>query len=149
MLDRITILISVSTSDEWLDDYPTQLRVIITEELRQWIIKMSKLVKKNDLDHVAKYNWEPEYLKEDENGNFIPYESGTENEKITVRDADFYWSGLIKHTDYRYSSDNIYLEELNKYFSYLTKPLEEMPKYLNDADETIKLIAKERMEKGE
>ena len=155
MLETITLTLTVDNNNEYLDDYPTHLKVTINKEFQQWISKMSKLVKRNYLCHIAKYDWTPDFFKGDINYEgdkevvtLIEYERGTEGEKIYVRDTDFFWKGLIKHTDAHYESDTVTIKQLNNYFKLLEKPLEEMPKYLNDEDEVIKDIAIKRMAEG-
>lgn len=153
MLDSITLTLPVNTLDDNIDNYPTHLTVTITEQLRQWIIKMSQLVKKNDLDYVAKVDWTPEYFKKDdpsdEDEPLSEYDGGTEGDRLIVRENDFFWAGVIKHTNVHIEGEITSIKDLNKYFRYFTKPLELMPKYLNDKDEVIRTIAKQRMEKGE
>jgi|WetSurMetagenome_2_1015567.scaffolds.fasta_scaffold19810_7 hypothetical protein len=148
MLDTITLTLPVRVLDDYISE-PTHLKVTIDEKLRQWIVKMSKVVKKHDLSYVAQLNYEPTYFNSNGDEPMVEYEEGTECESIIVRDDEFFWEGLIKNSDTRYESTAVPIKQLNKCFSCLTKPLEEMPKYINDEDEIIRFIAKDRMEKGE
>lgn len=149
MIETITLTLPVNITDEYLDDCPTYLKVVIDNKTRLWINKMARLIKKQDLDHLAKTDWSPDFLKGDDNDDsLIEYERGTECEKIFIRDTDFFWGGLVKHTSVHYESDTVTIKQLNNYFKLLEKPLEEMPKYLNDEDEVIKDIAIKRMAEG-
>jgi len=98
-----------------------------------------------DYDGAASYF---DRQDEDEPENITPYDGGTECDMIVVRKLGFYWKGYLKGTNIHIETDVLSMDDLNKLIRFYKKPIEEMPKHINDEDYSIKEIALRRM-KGE
>jgi hypothetical protein len=126
-------------------------RVNLTKERIAWIKKMERLVKRHDLAYVADYDGAALYFNrqdEDEPENITPYDGRTECDMIVVRKSGFYWKGCLKGTSIHFETDVLSMDDLNKLIRFYKKPIEEMPKHINDEDYSFKEIALRRM-KGE
>lgn len=147
----IPLELTVSVLNEYVDDLHLA-RVDLTEELIAWIRKMERIVKRNDIAYIADYECSPEYFHKDESEDpavITPYDGSLECEMIVVRKDNFFWKGIIKHTDVHFETDSFNLEDLDELIKfYREEPTEMLPKYMNDEDYSTREIALRRM-KGE
>jgi hypothetical protein len=140
----IPIETSVTIYDEW-HATPTHLRVDLTEELIAWIKKMVSVVKRNKIAYLADYECSPEYFDNDD-GELIPSGETLECVMIVVTDTEFYWKGVIKHTDIKFESGTISIKDLNKLIRFYKDPdIDILPKCINDEDYSVREIALRRM----
>jgi signal peptidase I len=153
MIDTIKITLPITVYNEHLDNTPTHLTVTLNEKDLIWINKMHEIVKEHDIYFIAagdKTSDYPSYIKIDEDDDTISkYDGGIECEKIYIKKTVFFWGGIIKYTDVSYESEAFSIDDLNMYFRFMKKPIIEMPKYINDEDEYLQEIAKQRMTQGE
>jgi hypothetical protein len=135
-------------------DTINRARIEIPDKLIEWLRKMRKIVIDNNIESIADYDASPEYFYVDDGEDPPEYkepEDRVECEKIIVRQNEFYWKGLIKHSDpaIHFETEIISfndLEDLIKF--YEEEPLKNMPKFINDDDYSKREIALHRM-KGE
>jgi hypothetical protein len=150
MVKTIPITLSVTVYNEYADEIPDSLTVNITEKLYQRILKISKILKRNDLDSTSEYNYEPEFFMESgDTEEVTPYEGGRECEMLVITDTSFYWKGVLKHTDIQYESELFSIKGLKELMKLYDRPLSDMAKLINDEDECTAAIAKLRLEAGE
>lgn len=124
-------------------------RVSLDEEKIAWIKRMSDLVKKEEVVHIADYDSSADFFVKDEDEEITPYKGSTECNMIIVRKEGFYWKGLLKHTSIQFETDMIYLDYLEDLIKfYKEEPIKNMPKFINDEDYSKRGIALHRM-KGE
>lgn len=131
-------------------DYPGYLVVEITRELINKMKPIAQFVKENDLRHAkGSYNF----------SDIIPtfydtvddLEENKESEHtirscaFIINDTDMYIEASMKYSGDTIECDSFrytYLEEL---LDISEMPIEHMGKYINDDDENIRNIAKERL----
>lgn len=149
MIKTLELECPVSTYDEFIEG-PKVLKITLNEKDLAWINKMARIVKRHELHTITSYNhiedYPHYYVTEDE--ELKEFDGGTECDQVVVTDTGVYWKGFVKHTEARYESDSFSIKKLNNYFKFMDRPIEDMPRYLNDEDEYIKQIAETRMNEG-
>lgn len=109
--------LSVSSSNDCVDS-PSLAVVIITPLLTQRIRHLSSAVKALDANSVNVWDGSPDWFTEedtlDENTD-TPTRNLARIECVllNVTREDFYWTGIIKHTDVRCSTDSVPISRLD------------------------------------
>ena len=114
------LIIAVSDSSDFLEvaDYAI---VELTADLIARIRKLSEAVRSLDVYKISEFNYHCDFMVAD-------YDADPENGKVTLKDfagrvecntlnvtdTGFYWSGLYKHTDVRWSTDTVPLTALDE-----------------------------------
>jgi len=146
----ITLILEESIYDDYIDAFNT-VKVELTEESILWILKMSRIVEKLKVANISDYFGASEYLYHDEYEDTYNEsdEYHVECEMINIRKNSFTFNCIIKNTNISCESETLNIDNLKKYYDFAKLPIEEMPKYINDEDRTIKEHAKKRLLKGE
>lgn len=149
---KVKIKRDVNVYDEYIDDTPDFAYVEIDEKFIDEIFRLHKVMKENKIDKIANYDYTPEYMLNeldengDETGNEIEAdEFRTECEMLNIIGNSIYWSFLVKHTNAQGEVTGFDIKTLKKYKEVMNMPVENLPTLINDEDEAIQSIAKERM----
>jgi hypothetical protein len=118
------LIIAVSDSSDFLEvaDYAI---VELTADVIARIRKLSEAVRSLDVYKISEFNYHCDFMVTD-------YDADPENGKVTLKefagrmecntlnvtDCNFYWSGLYKHTDVRWSTDTVPLTALDEEGDY-------------------------------
>jgi len=114
------LIIAVSDSSDYLEvaDYAV---VELSTDLIARIRKLSEAVRCLDVYKVSEFNYHCDFMVADydadpENGKVALKEfvGRMECNTLNVTDTGFYWSGLYKHTDVRWSTDTVPLTALDE-----------------------------------
>jgi len=115
-------ILKVRISNEFAEG-PEVAVVEIDDHLRSRVWQLASAVKSLNVYAIREFNGYPEFFMQDhEHEESViprPPEDGFEEmacrvECVTlnVTDSDFYWTGYVKHTDVRFETDSIPLEEI-------------------------------------
>jgi hypothetical protein len=114
------LIIAVSDSSDFLEvaDYAV---VELSAALIARIRKLSEAVRCLDVYKISEFNYHCDFMVADydadpENGNVAlkEFAGRMECNTLNVTDTGFYWSGLYKHTDVRWSTDTVPLTALDE-----------------------------------
>ena len=114
------LIITVSDSSDFLKvaDYAV---VELSADLIVRIRKLSEAVRSLDVYRISEFNYHCDFMVADydadpENGKVAlkEFEGRMECNTLNVTDTGFYWSGLYKHTDVRWSTDSVPLTALDE-----------------------------------
>lgn len=114
------LIITVSDSSDFLEvaDYAI---VELSADLIARIRKLSEAVRSLDVYRISEFNYHCDFMVADydadpENGKVAlkEFEGRMECNTLNVTDTGFYWSGLYKHTDVRWSTDTVPLTALDE-----------------------------------
>jgi hypothetical protein len=151
---KIKITEKVHSSDEWGNDSPTHISVVLDKKTITWIKNLAATVKKLKVYGIEDFNYLPTYMiadEEDENEdpiNLQEWDGATECCMIHVHKDSFRWDALIKHSSISLESESIDFKYLQKLIRIAEKPLSEMPKYIHHENIDIRDTAKMRLEEG-
>lgn len=114
------LIITVSDSSDFMEvaDYTV---VELSADLIARIRKLSEAVRSLDVYRISEFNYHCDFMVADydadpENGKVAlkEFEGRMECNTLNVTDTGFYWSGLYKHTDVRWSTDTVPLTALDE-----------------------------------
>lgn len=114
------LIITVSDSSDFMEvaDYAV---VELSANLIARIRKLSEAVRSLDVYKISEFNYHCDFMVADydadpENGKVAlkEFEGRMECNTLNVTDTGFYWSGLYKHTDVRWSTDTVPLTALDE-----------------------------------
>ena len=114
------LIITVSDSSDFLEvsDYAV---IELSADLIVRIRKLSEAVRSLDVYRISEFNYHCDFMVADydadpENGKVAlkEFEGRMECNTLNVTDTGFYWSGLYKHTDVRWSTDTVPLTALDE-----------------------------------
>ncbi len=114
------LIITVSDSSDFLEvaDYAV---VELSADLIARIRKLSEAVRSLDVYRISEFNYHCDFMVADydadpENGKVAlkEFEGRMECNTLNVTDTSFYWSGLYRHTDVRWSTDTVPLTALDE-----------------------------------
>jgi len=114
------LIITISDSSDFLHaaDYAV---IVLTAASIERIKKLSIVVRQMKAYRISEFNYEAEFMVADydtdpENGKVAlkEFEGRMECNTLNVTDTSFYWSGLYKHTDVRWSTDTVPLTALDE-----------------------------------
>lgn len=114
------LIITVSDSSDFMEvaDYAV---VELSADLIARIRKLSEAVRSLDVYKISEFNYHCDFMVADydadpENGKVAlkEFEGRMECNTLNVTDTGFYWSGLYKHTDVRWSTDTVPLTALDE-----------------------------------
>lgn len=127
------LILPVSDNSDFFEsaDYAV---IELTANMRARIRKLSKAVRNLGVSRVSEFNYAcvfmcADYDQEWDSGK-VPlkeYQKGTECNFLNVTDTGFYWSGLYRHTDVRWSTETVMLTDLDDADDYDER--EEYPIY--------------------
>lgn len=112
------LIITISDSSDFFPaaDYAV---IELTAASIERIKKLSIVVRQMNAYRISEFNYEAEFMVADydadpENGKVAmkEFEGRMECNTLNVTDTGFYWSGLYKHTDVRWSTDTVPLTAL-------------------------------------
>ena len=114
------LIITISDSSDFFPaaDYAV---IVLTAASIERIKKLSIVVRQMMAYRISEFNYEAEFMVADydadpENGKVAmkEFEGRMECNTLNVTDTGFYWSGLYKHTDVRWSTDTVPLTALDE-----------------------------------
>ena len=114
------LIITVSDSSDFMEvaDYAV---VELSADLIARIRKLAEAVRCLDVYKISEFNYHCDFMVADydadpENGKVAlkEFEGRMECNTLNVTDTGFYWSGLYKHTDVRWSTDTVPLTALDE-----------------------------------
>ncbi len=118
------LILPVSDNSDFFEsaDYAV---IELTADMRARIRKLSKAVRRLGVSRVSEFNYAcvlmcADYDQEWDSGK-VPlkdYLKGTECNFLNVTETGFYWSGLYRHTDVRWSTDTVPLTALGDAYDY-------------------------------
>jgi hypothetical protein len=112
------LIITISDSSDFFPaaDYAV---IVLTAASIERIKKLSIVVRQMKAYRISEFNYEAEFMVADydadpENGKVAlkEFDGRMECNTLNVTDTGFYWSGLYKHTDVRWSTDTVPLTAL-------------------------------------
>lgn len=112
------LILSVSDSSDFFEaaDYAV---IELSADMMARIRKLSEAVRTLGVYRVSEFDYFCVFMNADydqwESGK-VPlkeYQGRTECNLLNVTDSGFYWSGLYRHTDIRWSTDTVYLSDLD------------------------------------
>jgi hypothetical protein len=117
--DMLEKILDISISNEFATG-PDVAVVQICDGLAARIIKLAEAVKQLGVYKVSLFDYTPDYFvrdyeSEDENAYKEPEDPNScrvECVTLNVTDSDFFWSGILKHTDTRFETASVPLAEL-------------------------------------
>jgi len=115
----LEMVLDVSIYNEYATG-PEVAVVQIGDELAARIFKLAEAVRQLGVYKVSLFDYTPDYFvrdhESDDEGAYKepedPYECHVECVTLNVTDSDFFWSGILKHTDIRFETDSIPLTDL-------------------------------------
>ena len=114
------LIITVSDSSDFMEvsDYAV---IELSADLIVRIRKLSEAVRSLDVYKISEFNYHCDFMVADydadpENGKVAlkEFEGRMECNTLNVTDTGFYWSGLYKHTDVRWSTDTVPMTALDE-----------------------------------
>ena len=118
------LILPVSDNSDFFEgaDYAI---VELSADMIERIRKLSEAVRSLDVYRISEFNYACEFRNADyeqewESGK-VPlkeYQKSTECSLLNVTDTGFYWSGLYKNTDVRWSTDTVQLTTLDEAGEY-------------------------------
>jgi hypothetical protein len=114
------LIITISDSSDFFPaaDYAV---IALTAASIERIKKLSIVVRQMKAYRISEFNYEAEFMVADydadpENGKVAlnEFDGRMECNTLNVTDTGFYWSGLYKHTDVRWSTDTVPLTALDE-----------------------------------
>jgi len=113
------MILDVSIYNEYATG-PEVAVVQIDDELAARIVKLAEAVRQLGVYKLSMFDYTPDYFvrdheSEDENAYEEPedpYDCRVECVTLNVTDSDFFWSGILKHTDIRFETDSVPLTDL-------------------------------------
>jgi len=118
------LIIAVSDSSDFMEvaDYAV---VALSTDLIARIRELSEAVRCLDVYRISEFNYHCDFMVADydadpENGKVAlkDFAGRMECTTLNVTDTGFYWSGLYKHTDVRWSTDTVPLTALDNEENY-------------------------------
>ena len=114
------LIIRVSDNSEFFSEAADYALVELTAASIERIKKLSIVVRQMKAYRISEFNYEAEFMVADydadpENGKVAlkEFDGRMECNTLNVTDTGFYWSGLYKHTDVRWSTDTVPLTALD------------------------------------
>lgn len=132
------LILSVSDSSDFFEaaDYAV---IELSADMIARIRKLSEAVRTLGVYRVSEFDYSCVFMNTDydrwESGK-VPlkeYQGRTECNLLNITDSGFYWSGLYRHTDIRWSTDTVYLSDLDSGDDYDER--EEYP--VNEEQEAV------------
>jgi hypothetical protein len=143
---KFKLKITYCSNDE--ADYPDYLIYELNRDMLNKMKKIAQFISENQLRYSIGNNFYidklPVYYEEDVESDIIIC-----SVNICMASSYFYIKSTIKYTDIYIESDTLAYDYVEELLNIEELPLEHMPKYINDKDENIQNIARERLEKGE
>jgi hypothetical protein len=131
------LILPVSDNSDFFEsaDYA---EIELSTKMIERIRNLSKAVRNLGVSRVSEFNYacvfmNADYDQEWETGK-VPlkeYLKGTECNFLNVTDTGFYWSGLYRHTDVRWSTETVPLTALNEDGDY------DLREEVNDEQEAV------------
>ncbi len=115
------LIIAVSDNNEFFSEVADYAVVELSVDLIARIRKLSEAVRCLDVYRISEFNYHCDFMVAD-------YEAAPENGKVSLKefsgrmecnllnvtDTGFYWSGLYRHTDIRWSTDTVPLTAIDE-----------------------------------
>lgn len=115
------LIIAVSDNSEFFSEVADYAVVELSTDLIARIRKLSEAVRCLDVYKISEFNYHCDFAVADydadpENGKVAlkEFAGRMECNTLNVTDTGFYWSGLYKHTDVRWSTDTVPLSALDE-----------------------------------
>ena len=115
------LIIAVSDNSEFFSEVADYAVVELSADLIARIRKLSEAVRHLDVYKISEFDYHCDFMVADydadpENGKVAlkEFEGRMECNTLNVTDTGFYWSGLYKHTDVRWSTDTVPLSALDE-----------------------------------
>lgn len=117
----LEMVLDVSIYNEYATG-PEVAVVQIGDELAARIFKLAEAVKELGVYKVSLFDYTPDYYVRDHESEEEdaykepddPYECRVECVTLNVTDSDFFWSGILKHTNIRFETDSVPLKDLTQ-----------------------------------
>jgi hypothetical protein len=109
-MKSLTFVLDVSSTNEYAD-VPAKAEIEITEDDLVWFKACIKQIKLLKASYISRWDGVNKFLNdEDEEVEDFRSECG----EMKVSDTDIYIKGLVKHCDFSWSTDTIYMSELKE-----------------------------------
>jgi len=115
------LIIAVSDNSEFFSEVADYAVVELSTDLIARIRKLSEAVRCLDVYKISEFNYHCDFMVADydadpENGKVAlkEFAGRMECNTLNVTDSGFYWSGLYRHTDVRWSTDTVPLTALDE-----------------------------------
>lgn len=104
---------------------PNLARFILDADDARNILKLSLLVKENDLYKVERWDYRVVYLKTNEDGDEDEFDViGTDLDTLLVTESEFQFTGSVRHTDVKVVTNRFPITDLIQFFgTEVTAPL--------------------------
>lgn len=123
-MSRTRLILSISDNSDFFPsaDYAV---IELTPESNERIRKLAVVVQQMKVYRISEFNYDAEFMVADyeadpDNGKAAlkEFDGRMECTMLNVTDTGFYWSGLYRHTDIRWSSDTVPLAVLKEPGTY-------------------------------
>ena len=115
------LILSVTDNSDFFSEAADYAVIDLGEEEKSRIRKLSAAVRELEVYRISEFNYACDFMVADyetdpENGKVAvkEFEGRMECNTLNVTDSGFYWSGLYKHTDVRWSTDTVPLTALDE-----------------------------------
>ncbi len=115
------LIIAVSDNNEFFSEVADYAVVELSADLIAQIRKLSEAVRSLNVYKISEFNYHCDFMVADydaapENGKVAlkEFAGRMECNLLNVTDTGFYWSGLYKHTDVRWSTDTVPIAALDE-----------------------------------
>ena len=115
------LILSVTDNSDFFSEAADYAVIELGEEEKCRIRKLSAAVRELEVYRISEFNYAcdfkvADYETDPENGKVAikEFEGRMECNTLNVTDSGFYWSGLYKHTDVRWSTDTVPLTALDE-----------------------------------
>ena len=115
------LILSVTDNSDFFSEAADYAVIDLGEEEKSRIRKLSAAVRDLEVYRISEFNYAcdfkvADYEADPENGKVAikEFEGWMECNTLNVTDSGFYWSGLYKHTDVRWSTDTVPLTALDE-----------------------------------
>lgn len=144
---KVKFIKETRSFDEYFDEGPTKAVIELDINKIEEILRYNKIVKKEKVDSITKFDYTPEYMREnDEEELTNDLECGIECEIMHVTDNSVYWSFMIKHTNINGETDSISIETLKEILKIQKTKKDILPTLINDLiSEEAKNFLKEKL----
>lgn len=112
----------VRVNDEWADDFPDFIKVVVDESLKSRIEEFARACVTFGASTMTKWDLTPDFMKEhpdsclpDEDitaDDLVEWDGALDCVELVVTPSDFYWEGYLKHTNITIQSNSIMISEI-------------------------------------
>jgi len=129
----IIIETQVIINSYWIDDSPDGVRIRLSRAFIDRILQLSEIVQFYHIERTVEFDSTPEFLYEGKTDDEVEYPMRSELTSLNVCDMEYFWSGVVKHSDPEISWETAWLpiSELQELVKVWDTPKSRLPLLMN------------------